>query len=187
MSTESILAYHCGPALTGIKPSNIASINKDENPRLKQELFRLNEILNKKDIVIYTLCECEHNILVMVYRNDKLCEYLRRDEILSLLHRYGYPSIFSLKDYLKILSDKIKYQRMGKCTFPHEIGAFLGYPYHDIEGFINHDNCLKVGEWKVYRNVDDAERLFHRYRQCRCALLKRINTGKTIADLFCTA
>lgn len=32
MPTEYILAYHCAPAFAGIKPSNIASCSKRENP-----------------------------------------------------------------------------------------------------------------------------------------------------------
>ncbi len=34
MPTEYILAYHCAPAFAGIKPSNIASCSKRDNPNI---------------------------------------------------------------------------------------------------------------------------------------------------------
>ena len=47
MPTEYILAYHCAPAFAGIKPSNIASCSKRENPNITVQIKMLNEKLNK--------------------------------------------------------------------------------------------------------------------------------------------
>lgn len=54
-----------------------------------------------------------------------------------------------------------------RCEFPHELGFFLGYPYEDVAGFIEHDgqNFLAVGAWKVYAHVDQALATFKRYRR----------------------
>lgn len=125
----------------------------------------------------------------MVYRRDKLCEYLRNDDIKALLLKFGYPEEFSLDAYLDILKVRIKSGRLGNGEFPHEIGAFLGYPVHDIYGFIRHKNegCLLTGEWKVYAEPEKAQRLFCRYHKCRKTLMKRIESGKTLEQLFCTA
>ena len=73
--------------------------------------------------------------------------------------------------------------------FPHEIGAFLGYPAHDIYGFINHKDrgCLLVGEWRVYEDAEGAVHLFDKYKRCRNAVLRRIDQGKTLAQIFCAA
>lgn len=60
MPTEYILAYHCAPAFAGIKPSNIASCSKRENPNITVQIKMLNEKLNKNDIYINVLCECEN-------------------------------------------------------------------------------------------------------------------------------
>ena len=123
--------------------------------RIACQVKTLNEQLNKNDIYIDVLCECGERVLVMVYRKQKLCEYLQREDIKS----------------------------------PHEIGAFHGYPLHDIYGFINHKHqgCLLTGEWKVYENTEQAEKLFCRYNKCRRAVIKRINEGRTLKDLFCIA
>ena len=47
----------------------------------------------------------------------------------------------------------------------HEIGAFLGYPIHDIYGFINNrdEQCLLTGEWKVYADADNAKNVLQIY------------------------
>ena len=77
----------------------------------------------------------------------------------------------------------------NKENFPHEIGAFLGYPLHDIYGFIYHRDagCILTGEWKVYEDEDGARKLFMRYNKCRRALLARLEEGKTLAQIFCAA
>ena len=78
---------------------------------------------------------------------------------------------------------------MKNNSFPHEIGAFLGYPAQDINGFINHkdEGVLLVGEWKVYSDVEGAKKAFRRYCSCRNALVKRIDKGNSLADIFCAA
>ena len=189
MPIEKFLAYHCGPALAGIKPANIMSFRRRENPGLVREIDILNSKLNGRGIYIEVLCECSERLLIMTYRSEKLRAYLSGARINDFLISCGYPENFSLRDYIDILKSRIRAQRISGDEFPHEIGAFLGYPIHDIYGFINHKHtgCLMTGEWKVYAEAEQAARLFHRYKSCRSALLKHINAGKTLEQLFCTA
>ena len=189
MPIENFLAYYCGPALAGIKTANIASYNTKNNPSFKTDVLSLNEKLNKKDIYIDVLCECENRVLIMVYRRRRLCEYLNSRAIKAFLHRCGYPMEFSLEQYLSVLKKRVHDQNAAGMDFPHEIGAFLGYPIHDIYGFIYHkdEGCLLTGEWKVYAQAEQAQKIFCRYKLCRKAILKRINEGKTLEQLFCTA
>ena len=130
---ENLIAYHCGPALAGIKPANIVACYKDKIPNVHAEIERLNRQLNCRDIHLERLCECEKRVLLMVYRSQALCSYLQNDEIRALLSAFGYGEQESLKVYL----DRLK-TRLAEQDFPHEIGAFLGYPAHDIYGFIRH-------------------------------------------------
>ncbi len=182
---EKLLAYHCAPALAGIKPANLASCRKADYPNLNGELDRLNGELNRKDIYIEVLCECEKRALVLVYRKGVLEKQLNAHGCKEFLMRYGYPSEGSLADYLSILKT-----RFGSDGFPHEIGVFLGYPLYDIYCFISHrsEGCLLVGEWRVYHNAEEAEKLFCRFKACRKALLRRVTqNGKTLAQIFCAA
>lgn len=182
---EALIAYHCAPALAGIKPANIVACQKSRFHNLYSEIDALNNQLNIKDIYIETVCECEKRVLLIVYRKNILERHLKSDSNAAFLSYYGYPTDRSLTDYLNILR-----KRLDCDSFPHEIGVFLGYPLHDIYGFINHrdEGCLLTGEWKVYRNVEESEKLFGRFKSCRKALLQHITErGKTLAQIFCEA
>ena len=182
---EALLAYHCAPALAGIKPANIVTCQKSRIPNINSELEKLNNELNHKDIYIEILCECERRALVIVYRKSILEKHLQSHFNRAFLSQCGYPEIGSLADYLNVLRT-----RLDCDSFPHEIGVFLGYPLHDIYCFINHrdDGCLLIGEWKVYHNVEEAEKIFNRFKACRKALVRQITErGKTLAQVFCAA
>lgn len=179
---ENIIAYYCGPALAGIKPANIVACDKNKFKDIYAEVEKLNNQLNRKDIFFKVLCEGEKKNLLIVYRSKVLKKYLAREEIKDFLYSYGYPCEVTLEGYINHLALRLK-----EDEFPHEIGAFLGYPLHDILGFINHKNegCLLVGEWKVYKNAEEAQMLFDRFLACRRAILRRLAMGHTLAQVFC--
>ena len=182
---EALLAYHCAPSLAGIKPANIAACQKSKFPDLHADIDKLNSELNRKDIYIEMLCECERRTLVIVYRRSVLEKHLQSHNHRAFLSCYGYPEMGSLSDYLNVLRE-----RLDCDSFPHEIGVFLGYPLHDIYCFINHrdEGCLLIGEWKVYHNVEEAKKMFIRFKACRKALVRHITErGKTLAQVFCAA
>ena len=182
---ERLIAYYCAPALAGIKPSNIASCGKAQFPNLNSELKKLNNELNCRDIFIEILCECENRALLIVYRRNILERHLNERRNKAFLRQYGYPEEGTADEYLGVLKDKLH-----GSGFPHEMGVFLGYPLCDIYGFINHRDkgCLLVGEWKVYHNAEEAEKMFGRFKKCRKALVKNVaEKGKSLAEIFCAA
>ncbi|MBO4896740.1 MAG: DUF3793 family protein [Clostridia bacterium] len=181
---EKIIAYHCAPALAGIKPSNLVSISKENTQDIASEIERLNKLLNCKDIYIEKIHECTSRVLAIVYRKKVLLRHLKKAESIKFLRKYGYREAEKTEDFMEIL----KYRLSNSPEFPHEIGVFLGYPINDIYGFIHHKNegCLLCGEWRVYQNADEAKELFRRFKFCRNALLKRIESGVTLAEVFCT-
>ena len=179
---EKIIAYHCAPALAGIKPANIVACYNDKIPNLRSEINRLNKEMNKRNIYFEILCECDKRALIMVYRQENLIRHLTKKESLSFLKSSGYPQNFMLKSYIDFLKERLKSK-----NFPHEIGVFLGYPLPDIYGFINHEPYLFAGDWKVYHNEQQMRRLFNRYKSCRNAVLKRLSQGSTLAQIFCAA
>lgn len=176
---EAILAYHCAPALAGIKPSNIVFIKKSEVPDVYHEIIRLNHFLNARNIHIEIMRECEKRIVLMVYRKDILENHLRKEENRDFLVNYGYKKDASFEEDM----EHLKTQLILDC-FPHEIGIFLGYPLCDVIGYINNHECLHTGDWKVYDNVEESKMLFERFKACRKATCRRMSCGCCLAQIF---
>lgn len=87
---ERLLAYHCAPALAGIKPANIASCRKSRFGNLHSDINKLNNQLNKKDIYIEILCESDNRALIIVYRRSVLEHHLKSHNNKAFLSCYGY-------------------------------------------------------------------------------------------------
>ncbi|MBQ2880904.1 MAG: DUF3793 family protein [Clostridia bacterium] len=181
---EKLIAFHCAPALAGIKTANMVSVDNKKYPDLIKDLTNLNNQLNKRGIKLEIICHCKRKTMVMVYRPLLLEKYIKSPEIKNFLKTEGYPVNGTLNENIEFLKTRLK-----SDEFPHEIGAFLGYPIEDIYGFINHKNegLLLSGGWKVYANVNEAKKKFQRFSACRCALLNRITKGHTLAQIFCAA
>lgn len=181
---ENIIAYHCAPALAGIKASNIVTCHKGRGYDVNKEIERLNNQLNCKDIYFESLCECEKRVLVMVYRKKVLQAVLDDSKVRDFLVSLGYPQTADINEHIDFLKKRLKNNQ-----FPHEIGAFLGYPMHDIYGFMFHkdEGCLLCGEWKVYKNPEEAQKMFNRFSACRRAVAGRVLRGHTLAQVFCAA
>ncbi len=118
----------------------------------------------------------------MAYRRAVLEKTLCEEKIYRFLRTFGYPERVTLDGYIEFLKSRMKNQE-----FPHEIGAFLGYPLHDIQGFLYHKNygCLLCGEWKVYKDAERAKKLFERFAACRNAVVNMVKRGYTLAQIFC--
>ena len=178
---ENILAYYCSPVLTGAKVSNLVSISKMELPDYRRLVQYYNKRFEKYDIKINPICECGQRILVFVYKQSQLYQYLRRTDVNTILEDYGYSSSWSLNRYIATLKT-----RMSRGDFPHEIGAFLGYPVSDILGFIenNGKNYKFSGYWKVYGDAEEAKALFEKYDRSRCMMMEKMSCGECLENIL---
>ena len=140
---ELTLAFHCAPALAGIKPADLIALpgEGDETDAL---LASYSAALAGAGISLRPLCRCRSRCLVLV---------------------------------------------AGSGGFPHEVGLFLGYPAEDVEGFRRHggQGYKYSGLWKVYSDVERAQRCFRQYGCCRRALCRRLEAGCRLVQLFRTA
>lgn len=178
---ENILAYYCSAVLTGAKVSNLVSISKKELPEYGRLVQYYNRKFGKYDIKINPIRECGQRILVFVYKQAELYKYLRRADVNTILEDYGYSSSWSLNRYIATLK-----MRMSKGDFPHEIGAFLGYPVSDILGFIenNGKNYKYSGYWKVYGDTEEAKELFELYDRSRCMMMEKMSCGECLENIL---
>ena len=128
--------------------------------------------------------------LIYVYRPRQLSRSLQDPRAATRLEAEGYD-VGDIDACLDLLEERVTASgkrtaasslgaREGTCPcereecaqeFPHEIGFFLGYPYEDVAGFIDHKgrDYLAVGLWKVYGDCDRAMATFARYRRCTSA------------------
>lgn len=179
---DQILAYHCGPALAGLKPSNLVSLSREEFPDLEERLEEYRRLFAPKGVAFRTMCGCGRNVLLLVYRPEELDRALRMPLSAALLAKDGYD----IRGSLTAMLDRLGLRLRTEGDFPHEIGLFLGYPPEDVAGFQRHRgrNCKLCGYWKVYSDVERAKALFHRYDRCREDLCARLAKGMTLSQVF---
>ena len=179
---EQTLAFHCAPAMAGIKSADL--ISWAGAPEETRELIqRLNRRMEGTGIRFQMLCFCRGKSLVLVYRPDRLENRLAEEEVRTLLEQDGYPVDEGLEGMLEHLA-----RRVLECTadFPHEVGLFLGYPVEDVVGFRkNGGRDFKFcGLWKVYSDEERARACFRRYACCRKALCRRVEEGCPLHRVF---
>ena len=177
LKLDKVLAFHSAPTLLGVKCANLISFDMNENT-MSEYLREFADKLSDCGFCAEQLCKCRERTLVYIYNEKMLTAWLSMPQVKRFLSEYGYTCDMSLEQKLRRLSSRIS------CgSFPHEIGAFLGYPIADIKGFISNSgkNCLLCGYWKVYGNAEKARQTFETYDRCREILFDRLKTG---LDLF---
>nr|WP_315104307.1 DUF3793 family protein [uncultured Catonella sp.] len=172
------LALQCAPVISGIKLSNLLTI-----PAKKlRELFR---ILRGTGLTFRVIYPGKERLVILVYREDELKEYLEKEEIKTFIRRCGYP-ISDIKQMLPMFIKRyIRYMELRQ-EFPHELGVLLGYPIEDVEGFIrnNGKNYLHSGYWKVYKDAAAKIKLFKNYEKVQTEIVRLLYEGIDIISII---
>ena len=177
---EHTLAYHGAPALAGIKPADLIAWGTPQtctSPFFQEYCTQLA----LRGIQLRVMCTGRPRCLLLVYRPDQLERQLADGAVRALLLREGYPVDQGLEAMLTALG-----RRLSEGSFPHEVGLFLGYPAADVEGFRRNGgrNCKLCGHWKVYGQVEEAQRRFLAFDRCREALCRWVAEGRSLEQLF---
>ena len=87
------------------------------------------------------------------------------------------------------LAERFTEYKEGRAEFPHEMGAFLGYPLSDVKGFIEHErkDFLCSGYWKVYSDETGAKKTFQLYQAVRNMVLQMLSAGSSLCEISCQA
>ena len=179
--SEKTIIEQCAPTLAGLKTGSLFSTNYDGDlKKVKSELRKLNSMLRKKGIRMILLRHSGERILIYLYRPERLARDLQDPQAQMILEEKGYYS----QDADRCIVQLLKHFSFGE-DFPHEIGLFLGYPPVDVQGFMTHsrDGVKRVGYWKVYGDVEQADLTFARFRKCTDAYRKQYEKGKTLMQL----
>lgn len=177
---EQTLAYHCAPSLTGIKPADLVCWKPPEQDGM-QLLGHYVRALLRRGISLRVLGYRGDRMMLLIFRKKQLENCLRQRQVQAMLEQAGYPSQANLEELLMVLRG-----RLAQSDFPHEIGLFLGYPPVDVEGFQRDAgrNCKFSGLWKVYGDVERTKQSFERFHRCRAALVRRLEQGYCLEQVF---
>lgn len=100
---EHTLAFHCGPAILGLKASNLINLALNDYPNILDEIQHLNELFNPY-YYFMILSKKNGKVLILVFQLDTLKKAVLNNDSFSFLIENGYPSkknIFTLLNYLK--------------------------------------------------------------------------------------
>ena len=172
------MVLQCSPLFTGLKVSNLLIVPGEDEADL-------SEILEGTGIEYAALTELKDRTIFFLYRRERLCRWLEKEENRSFLEDYGFRDC-TLDDILHIVSVRYRAYSAGHGAFPHEIGILLGYPVQDVKGFVVNDgrNYLCSGYWKVYGNLSEARKTFRKYELAKETLLRRILEGISIRNII---
>ena len=171
------LVMETAPLLKGMKQSCILVVTPENLKSIRREL-------KKTDISCAVLHTREKKEVIMLYRAQAMEQYLQEEKVKKFLQNYGYRCK-SLSDYIALLRLRVVCFYEKSHTFPHEIGAFLGYPIQDVEGFIENagKNYLLSGYWKVYSNMQAAKELFRKFDEAKDSATRELLDGKQLYEI----
>ncbi|MBR7152641.1 MAG: DUF3793 family protein [Candidatus Methanomethylophilaceae archaeon] len=169
---------HCSPTLAGLKCGSMFKLNAEHHVVLC-ELRDMHRTICHRGVRVLVLCSDSNGPLLYIYRPRLLAKRLEDPEVVDFLRGYGYR-VEGVNKTLRELRD-----RFSTCPMPPEIGVFLDYPMVDVKGYIENEGrcCRCIGCWKVYGDVDAAEKRFMSYKKCRDIYSKRLMQGVPLEKL----
>ncbi len=178
---EKFIGYLISPVITGIKPSSTITLNDTRRKIYSYWIENGHSILSQYNLEAITLKESQDSIILLVYDRYNLDEHLRLEKNKNFLCSYGYGDPIILEKCLNCLKN-----RVNGAAFPHESGIFLGIPSEDVVGFLNEEECLFEGYWKVYSNNYKVKEIFYLYEKSREIYIFNTlrNKEKVIKNLF---
>ncbi|MDE5939829.1 MAG: DUF3793 family protein [Lachnospiraceae bacterium] len=162
--SEEMVIYHCSPTMAGLKTGSLFNCPAKNGGVFIKSIREMNRYLLPRGARIVPLKNMGKSVLVYMYRPDRLRQDLSDSAARQILAERDYP----VGETERCIVELVRRLKDGE-VFPHEIGLFLGYPPEDVEGFIKNgaSGAKCVGVWKVYGNVETAQRKFALYRKCR--------------------
>lgn len=157
---EKFLIYNASLVISGLKPSATVTIKKDCANLYKSWIQYGVEFLKNIDIKYIKLRECDNALIILVYNEENLKNYIFESENKKFLMKLGYIDENNINKYLLILENRYK-----KFNCPHELGIFLGFPLNDVKDFMEctKKKCLSCGYWLVYNDLKEAKEVFNKY------------------------
>lgn len=172
-----LVVNQCAPVLKGVKISNLITVKPGG-------WLQVRKYLRKSRIICVLLYADAEREVLFLYRYEGLEAHLKRPEVCRFLAQMGYEC-FQIAAVLRQLRRRYQQYVGAGREFPHELGVLLEYPVADVEGFIKNrgENSLAVRYWKVYQNLQEAERIFRMYDEAKEQALREIINGYPLCQV----
>lgn len=179
MVFRNSLIEYCSPTLASLKVASLFRYYYKDIFELYEMIAQESSWLYQKGICIKIITINSKSALIYIFRENQLQEILNNKSIRIFLKDNGYNS-FIVADCLNTLE---KHFENNPC--PHEIGVFLGYPLCDVLSFIENkgQNCKYCGYWKVYHNMNEALKIFSKFKKCTEIYKRLFSEGTSIQRL----
>lgn len=177
MSFDETVIHCSAPALCGIKPASLFSMNSEcfSSGCGKLSEWRRDFVKAKRYVV--PLRKENGRFLMFVFDRNLLEEVVSDRENALYLSSKGYSFEKGFSGVLSQLLHRLAFN----ADFPHEVGLFLGYPLCDVVGFERNRSAFKYsGFWKVYGDLDEAERKMKMYKTCSEVCMEMLDSGLSV-------
>ena len=163
--SEELILQQASPTLAGLKTGSLFTVPFRTEQELRADIDEMNQRLAPKGVQLRIL-RVRRRALLYLYRPSYLQKDFSKSAVAAILRQYGY----AVEDAESCVS-RLRERLQRSEDFPHEIGLFLGYPAEDVQGFIEKRDadCKCVGCWKVYGDVDAAQKRFTQFEKCTAA------------------
>lgn len=162
------IAYHAAPVSSGLKPSVLINLGRQESRLLQLWTKYLQDVDNFMGLSLVVFHGVGGYRQLFCYDPKHLEQVIADRDVRSYLESIGFGYPIRINDILSFLQKGF----LQGC--PHETGIFLGYPLSDVLDFIRYGgkHYLINGYWKVYSNVSYAVRMFHAFDQSKQQMLR---------------
>ena len=177
-SIARLLVSHCTPLLAGMKVAHMLTCERTV-------YCKIAHLVCGTGIQIRPLTRNSDRITFFLYDELALARHVNSHLNAEFLRLHGYEDL-SLPHVFREVSRRYASYKNGTASFPHELGVLLGYPLHDVIGFMEHGgkNCLFCGYWKVYSQPEQKAYLFRSFDRAREHFLSSLQRGNGIRDIL---
>lgn len=169
---------HCSaPSLCGIKPASLFSMRSECFASGRGKLCEWQRDFVKSRRYFVPIKKEGGRFLIFVFDWNLLEKVVSKSENEPYLLSKGYRLEKGFSGVLGELLHRLAFA----ADFPHEVGLFLGYPLCDVVGFERNRSAFKLSAlWKVYGDLDEAERKIKLYKSCSDVCMKMLLSGLSV-------
>ena len=180
---EKFLLFNTSLVISEGKPSATITLKKGIDSNYEKWIKYGEKFLESINIKYIELRECANALIILVYDEKQLSNYIFKEENRTFLKKLGYSYGNDIDAYV----EKLK-KRYDEFNCPHELGIFLGYPLNDVKDFMecSSKKCLACGYWRVYNDYNAAKEVFNIYDMIKEKTVNYILKGDSSYNVFCS-